>query len=64
LIVPERDPPALARAITRLLDDRSLAERLGTAARDRITTDLTWEQTAARFEAVYQQRIGEQHATL
>jgi glycosyltransferase involved in cell wall biosynthesis len=64
LIVPERDPPALAAAITRLLHDRSLAERLGEAARNRITTDLTWDQTAARFEAVYQQSIGEQHIAL
>lgn len=55
LLVPERNPRALAEAICRLLDDPALAERLGAAARSRIETELTWEQTAARFEEVYEQ---------
>ncbi|NJN67509.1 MAG: glycosyltransferase family 4 protein [Chloroflexaceae bacterium] len=54
LMVPERDPAALAGAIARLLDDRALAERLGRAARQRIETELTWDRTAARFEQVYE----------
>jgi len=33
LLVPPRDPPALAGAIQRLLNERGLAERLGQAAR-------------------------------
>lgn len=53
LIVPEADPAALAAGIARLLTDRPLAARLGNAARQRITHELTWEQTAARFEQVY-----------
>jgi glycosyltransferase involved in cell wall biosynthesis len=53
LLVPERDPAALAAAITRLLDDRRLAQRLGMAARRRIIEELTWDATAARFEAAY-----------
>ncbi len=53
LIVPDRDPPALADAICRLLNDRALAEQLGRAARQRVETELTWEQTAAQFEQVY-----------
>jgi glycosyltransferase involved in cell wall biosynthesis len=53
LIVPEGDPAALAHAIGRLLHDRALAERIGAAARQRIEHELTWEQTAARFERVY-----------
>ncbi len=53
LLVPERDPAALAGAITRLLGDRALARRLGVAARQRIETDLTWDQAAVRFEQVY-----------
>jgi glycosyltransferase involved in cell wall biosynthesis len=53
LIVPDRDPAALAEAITRLLSDSPLAEQFGAAARQRIETELTWEHTAARFERVY-----------
>ncbi len=53
LIVPEGDATALASAIGRLLSDRNLAARLGVAARERIEHELTWEQTAARFEQVY-----------
>jgi glycosyltransferase involved in cell wall biosynthesis len=53
LLVPERDSPALAAAITRLLDDRELAHRIGAAARRRVQEELTWDQTAERFERVY-----------
>ncbi len=53
LVVPERDPAALAAAIGRLIADRALAARLGAAARQRILTELTWEQTAARYEAAF-----------
>lgn len=53
LLVAERDAPALARAINRLLDDRVFAAQLGTAARARIVTELTWDKTAERFERVY-----------
>lgn len=53
LLVPERDPAALAEAIIRLLDDRELAARLGEAARCRVLDELSWDVTAARFEEVY-----------
>jgi phosphatidyl-myo-inositol dimannoside synthase len=53
LLTPERDPAAIANAITHLLDDRALAMRLGAAARRRVLEELTWDATAERFEAVY-----------
>ncbi|WP_322487237.1 glycosyltransferase [Chloroflexus sp.] len=53
LIVPERDAGALAAAIGRLIADRELAVRLGEAARRRIVIELTWEKTAARYEAAF-----------
>ncbi len=53
LVVPERDPAALARAICDLLHDPARAAAMGTAARERIQHDLTWAHTAARFDAVY-----------
>jgi glycosyltransferase involved in cell wall biosynthesis len=54
LVVAERDPAALAHAIGRLLVDKGLAGRLGAAARARVEQELTWEQTARRFEAVFE----------
>jgi glycosyltransferase involved in cell wall biosynthesis len=57
LLVPERDAEALAAAITRLLDDRVLAQRLGAAARRRVLAELTWDATAARFEAAYEHAL-------
>jgi glycosyltransferase involved in cell wall biosynthesis len=57
LLVPERDPAALAAAITRLLDDRSLARQLGAAARRRVLEELTWDATAERFEEVYHRAL-------
>jgi glycosyltransferase involved in cell wall biosynthesis len=58
LLVPERDPVALAAAILRLISDRPLAERLGRAARARVEQELTWEKTSERFEQVYVRAIG------
>jgi glycosyltransferase involved in cell wall biosynthesis len=55
LTVPDRNPDALAEAIIRLLDDRALAMRLGAAARVRIEHELTWGDTAQRFERVYEE---------
>ncbi|RMD74977.1 MAG: glycosyltransferase family 4 protein, partial [Chloroflexi bacterium] len=36
-----------------LIADRALAERLGAAARRRIIEELTWANTAARYEAAF-----------
>jgi glycosyltransferase involved in cell wall biosynthesis len=58
LIVPERDPAALAAAILRLITDRPFAEKLGRAARARVEQELTWEKTSERFEQVYVQAAG------
>jgi glycosyltransferase involved in cell wall biosynthesis len=58
LIVPERDPAALADAIVRLVADRPFAEGLGRAARARVEGELTWEKAAERFDRVYVEAIG------
>jgi glycosyltransferase involved in cell wall biosynthesis len=58
LLAPERDPAALAMAISRLLGDRALAERLGAAARRRVLDELTWDIAAERFEQAYERAIG------
>ena len=59
LLTPERDAPALAAAVSRLLADRPFAAQLGAAARARVRDDLTWDKTAERFEQAYAQALGE-----
>ncbi len=58
LVVPERDPAALAAAIIRLLVTPELAAHLGAAARARVERELTWERTAERFEEVFRLAVG------
>jgi glycosyltransferase involved in cell wall biosynthesis len=50
LVVPEKDPAALRAALTRLLDDRELAARLGAQARAD-AAEFTHDRMAAAFEA-------------
>ncbi|MNC96198.1 D-inositol-3-phosphate glycosyltransferase [compost metagenome] len=52
-LVPERDPAALATAITRLLGSPQLAHDLGVRARLRIGRDYSWTRTAERMAAAY-----------
>lgn len=52
LVVDPTDVGALARAITRLLGDPSLARRLGEAGRE-AAARFTWERAAASYEALY-----------
>jgi glycosyltransferase involved in cell wall biosynthesis len=53
LLVPVADPPALARALDRLLGDPSLRARLGSEGRRRVLERFTPELHADRLEAVY-----------
>lgn len=56
LLVPDRDPAALALALGQLVDDRELASRLGAAARARVLAELTWPRIAARHEELWRER--------
>ncbi|MCZ2860229.1 glycosyltransferase [Blastococcus sp. VKM Ac-2987] len=51
LLVPERDPGALAAALDRLLGDAGLRTRLATAARQRIEADFDARRQAAGVAA-------------
>ncbi|MGY1848807.1 MULTISPECIES: glycosyltransferase [unclassified Blastococcus] len=51
LLVPERDPGALATALGRLLDDADLRARLATSARHRIEADFDARRQAAGVAA-------------
>lgn len=47
LLVPYGDPPALAHALVRLLQDRALAERFAARGQRRIAEDFNWSATSA-----------------
>ncbi|HEY8766559.1 MAG TPA: glycosyltransferase family 4 protein [Dehalococcoidia bacterium] len=51
LIVPPADAPAMADAVRRLLDDRSLRSKLGLAAAKAVNGQYTWEETGNQVEA-------------
>ncbi|MCO1599726.1 glycosyltransferase [Micromonospora sp. RHAY321] len=53
LLVPARDPRALAAAIGRLLDDRIRRFGYATAARERVRSRYSWAVTAERLAEVY-----------
>lgn len=57
LLVPPEDPPALARAIGRLLDDRDLRQRLGHSGRELVLRRFTAAHMARRFEALYDELV-------
>ena len=57
LLVPPRDPDALADALRRLLDDPDLRRRMGEAGRRRVAADFTAERMADRVLAVYERVV-------
>ena len=56
LLVPAGDPEAAARAVAHILDDASLAARLGDAARQ-TAAGLTWDARAERVLTFLEQRL-------
>jgi glycosyltransferase involved in cell wall biosynthesis len=62
LLVPPRDPRALARAIVTLLSDPDLRLRLGQAGLQRVRRHFTVERMVAGTLAVYQRLAGRPHA--
>jgi glycosyltransferase involved in cell wall biosynthesis len=59
LLVPVRDVLALAQAIARLQDDRSLARKLGQAARAKALAQYDERHIVARTIDVYYELLGE-----
>ncbi|MFY9578456.1 MAG: glycosyltransferase family 4 protein [Gaiellaceae bacterium] len=58
LLVPPRDPRALRGALERLLGDRDLRRRLGSAARDRARRHFSWDAVTGATLAAYSEASG------
>ena len=61
LLVPPRDPPAMAAAIASILADPERATRMGRAARRRIERVFRWSDTAAGLAAVLEDTLRAAH---
>ena len=59
LIVPPRDPGALAEAIRVLIEDPERARAMGAAGRARAMEQFTLQQMIARYQALYAGLLGE-----
>lgn len=57
LLVPPRDPAALADAITWLLQHPQEAEAMGAAGREAVQTDYSWERECATLTGLYQRLL-------
>jgi glycosyltransferase involved in cell wall biosynthesis len=53
LLVPFGDVSALASALRRLLDDPTLAHRMGEAGRQKVLARYTWDQIVAQVDDLY-----------
>jgi D-inositol-3-phosphate glycosyltransferase len=58
LLVPPRDPAALARAITDLISDSERARRMGAAGRAFVTAEFAWPVVTDRVLRVYREALG------
>jgi glycosyltransferase involved in cell wall biosynthesis len=54
LLVPEKDPAALAAAVLRVLEDKALARHLGGQGLEHVQRFFDWERIAASTLAVWQ----------
>lgn len=59
---PPGDPAALADAVTRLLGDQVLSQRLVREARQLLASDYTWDAIAARTAGTYERSVREERA--
>jgi len=57
LLVPPRDPTALAGAVSALLDDRERGRALGARARERRRTEFDIDTLVRRLEALYRELL-------
>ncbi len=58
LVVPPKDPILLSGAILTILEDASLAEKMGQRGRYKIEEEYSWEDTVGKTLALYESVIG------
>jgi L-malate glycosyltransferase len=58
ILVPPRDPRALAAALARLMDDDEMRARLGTAGRERVRREFSVAQMVDQTVALYEELAG------
>ena len=56
-LVPRQDPPALAAAITSLLQDKGKRQRFGKASRKTIDENNNWNKEMGKMEKLYREQI-------
>lgn len=61
LLVPPKDPEALAGAIATYLDNPGLRLEMGKKARERIVTKFNWPRAAREVTAIYHRAIANAH---
>ena len=59
IIVPPKNPEALAEAIVKLLKDDKLRRQMGKNAYKKLKTDLSWDKIAEKTIEVYERAMGE-----
>jgi glycosyltransferase involved in cell wall biosynthesis len=57
ILVPPRDPQALAAAILKILREEGLRKRMGVLGRQRVESLFTWSKVAERTVEVYKELI-------
>ncbi len=58
ILVPAREPAALADALERLARDAALRRTMGTAGRAFVSAHYRWEDNAAQMEELYARAVG------
>ncbi len=59
LVVPKRDPPALASACIKVITDKRLAQRMGRNSRIKAANEFSWKKIAVKTIGVYKEIIAE-----
>ncbi|MCY4410681.1 MAG: glycosyltransferase family 4 protein [Caldilineaceae bacterium] len=57
LLVPPDDPQALTQALTRLLNDPTLRQRLGSAGRRWVENEMNWDRVGLQFMSIIERAL-------